>query len=199
MPHMTSTRLKLRGSETNLTFHVETEEAQGAHVARAFSRLCTSPCEIEVPAGSLRFGLSRGSDGEIAPGEDVSVLDGYTLRGTYHGRSTLRTLGFVVIPVVSVLAGLALFVAAFDAPLASCTYHPAVPAMNILGVPFAGGPAYTTCTPSTAALVAAPTVGVLGVVGGILFGSFMKDYSTFELVPRSEATDRLGLSMRLRF
>ena len=53
--HAERAKLALAGSEPNLTFHLQTAAAglgmRGSAAAQGFSRLCTAPCEIEVPMG----------------------------------------------------------------------------------------------------------------------------------------------------
>lgn len=174
-------QLKLLGSEKDVTFHLQTAEAHAPGIqAQGFSRLCTAPCGVEVPEGVHRFGLSRPSGDVAAGGDDVSVHDGDTVRGTYDSRQGLRTFGIALIPI-SIGAGVGMFALAFSSSLESCTTTPA----DMFS------PANTTCTPNTAFLLLAPVVAIGGGITGFVI-AHAKDGATFEVIPASGAASLPG-------
>lgn len=96
-----------------LTFFVATTRASvGAaynlHVATKlsitrFDRLCTAPCDVELPAGTAVLGLSRADRGEVVEAGPLSVRPGMTIHGTYRDRSLQRMLGVGVISLGAVI------------------------------------------------------------------------------------------------
>jgi hypothetical protein len=101
--HTDRAHVKLQSDEPGLTFHLQTETAAvktwtGSTLGevQGYSRVCTAPCSVDVPAGFHKFGLSR-PDGDVAGASDeISVNDGDTIRGSYHSNAAARALGWVI-------------------------------------------------------------------------------------------------------
>lgn len=171
----------LDGANAGLTFHLhaasttgEPAAARPLFTARAYTRLCTAPCAIEVSTGSHGFGLSE-RDGDVAEAdEEVIVRDGDTIRGTYHARSTTRVLGWTLIPS-SIVGGMLIAWAGVNAN------------------------DHDRCTgPTSCERVTDPNVGIIvGGVGVALIGSVLGwklahlgDWASFEIVPSRRSVHR---------
>jgi hypothetical protein len=192
--HAAAARVRLVGSQPGLTFHLQTGSAAysgglpgaSAEAARGYSRLCTAPCSIELPAGYHRFGLSDPS-GALAHGNDeIAVKDSDTVRGTYNSKAGVRTLGWLLIPAgIGAFAGLSAYAfngaATLDcmAPPAGCHMTPnlGVFMAGILVVPVAAmGTFFLVRVSDTASLEvipagAAPIGPVQGAARRTLEGS----------------------------
>jgi hypothetical protein len=112
--HAQNAKLTLQGEQPNLTFHMETSSAQlatGGTGVRAlgFSRLCTAPCSVEVPAGTQRFALSQ-PDGDVVRADADLVVEGQeTIRGGIVDRHGIRLAGVLLLSIgVPLSAGAAL-------------------------------------------------------------------------------------------
>lgn len=84
-------------SEGNFGFHRRASALSAEGVVEGFRGLCTSPCEVSLPAGSYVLALSQGRDKPLAAREAIVVPSGRSMvRGTYHSRSGLRLGGYLV-------------------------------------------------------------------------------------------------------
>jgi hypothetical protein len=91
--HSNEARLSLRSNPPNLTFHRHSATAVGV---KGFSRMCTAPCEVSLPAGTETFGLS-GEDQKVVEVDPVTIPEGdHELRGKFVDRSGFRIAGAVI-------------------------------------------------------------------------------------------------------
>lgn len=86
--------------ETPVTVHRQLSTAfattgRFAAVGASYERLCTAPCEVEIPEGSHVLALSI--PGVRLPREagDISLTENQTVTGHYVSRQSVRTAGFV--------------------------------------------------------------------------------------------------------
>jgi hypothetical protein len=85
--------IRLTSEEPNLTFHVKTSGGRGAVEEGGFSRLCTAPCKIALPAGAQRFALSH-QDGDLVVADSDLVLRGNeAIAGQIVDRHGVRLAG----------------------------------------------------------------------------------------------------------
>jgi hypothetical protein len=91
--HSNEARLWLRSNPPNLTFHRHSATAVGV---KGFSRICTAPCEVSLPAGTETLGLS-GEDQKVVEVDPVTIPEGnHELRGKFVDRSGFRIAGAVI-------------------------------------------------------------------------------------------------------
>jgi len=106
--------LKLRTPGEKLTWHLS-ESAGVAYgpggfaVALNFRRLCTSPCEAELPAGSHRLALAKQEGFPITAIDPLDVSRDGELVGHYDDNSTTRAV-ILIAGIAAVLGGTALMI-----------------------------------------------------------------------------------------
>lgn len=105
-------RLSLQSPGDQLTWHLTRVDGiavgtGGFAVAQAFDRLCTSPCEAEVPVGDHWLALSRPDGPPISARRSINVTGDGTLEGVYEDHSTRQLVGGSLF-FVGLLGGLAL-------------------------------------------------------------------------------------------
>jgi hypothetical protein len=102
--HAENAHVEFHATEEGLTF-LDAD-------AGGYSRLCTAPCNIDVPAGYHRFGLSKPESKVVASGEDdIEVRYRTVVSGRYVDRSDARTLG-LILAINSPVAGIAMIIRA---------------------------------------------------------------------------------------
>jgi hypothetical protein len=96
--HGKEANLSLVGKGSGITFHRRSASAIGTGgTAFGYDVMCTAPCDVSVPSGTYRLGLSHKGGGAVEVEEDVVVSSGHsTIEGEYIDRSGTRTLGWVV-------------------------------------------------------------------------------------------------------
>lgn len=109
--HGEEARLSLVSKDA-VTFHRRSASAVGTGgVAVGYDVMCTAPCEVSVPSGTYRLGLSKHGGAAIEADEDVVVFAGpSTVEGNYVDRSGLRRTGWIVFGVSAAVTALAPFV-----------------------------------------------------------------------------------------
>jgi hypothetical protein len=102
--HAGEARVKLRATEP-LTFYLmdsATHAVSRASTAMRYTALCTSPCEVSIPAGTHKMALSR--DRKLVETDALSIPEGNaTIEGTYKDQSDTRAGGILL----TVLGGIA--------------------------------------------------------------------------------------------
>jgi hypothetical protein len=76
--------------------------------AKGYTRLCTSPCSLSVPAGTQRFALARGLDEPRKADASLPVTEPSTLRAQWSSAHGARVAGIVILAVgvpAGVIAG----------------------------------------------------------------------------------------------
>jgi hypothetical protein len=99
--HGKEAQLSLVGKSDGITFHRRSASAIGTGgTALGYDVMCTAPCEVSVPSGSYRLGLSRKGEVATEAEDDVVVPPGQsTIEGEYIDRSGTRTAGWIVFGV----------------------------------------------------------------------------------------------------
>jgi len=89
-----------------VTVFVHTVTALGTtNTAEGYKKLCTTPCDVTMAAGTYKFGVALG-DRTMRPSDTVEIAAGEVrLTATYKSRSGLRTLGWIGL-IGGVTAGL---------------------------------------------------------------------------------------------
>lgn len=108
-----TTRVRFTSEAEGLTAHelagtsqfsVRTYRTFGQVQSASYRPLCMAPCEMEVPRGTYRFGISVGDgDTQMADGGPFNLMDPATLDLEYKSRNGYRIAGWL-------LAGAALLV-----------------------------------------------------------------------------------------
>ncbi|MCB9650238.1 MAG: caspase family protein [Deltaproteobacteria bacterium] len=87
-------KVSLRAPEgSTTTFFLVSRQAQllGTEASGlSFDRLCTAPCEAEIPVGTAIFGLSNGKNAAVVAADPVLIAPGSRVHGTYVDRDTHR-------------------------------------------------------------------------------------------------------------
>ena len=120
-------RLHLESTAPGITFHREVHAASaggGTPRALGYSRLCTSPCDLSLPAGSERFALSVADRGPVAAGSVTLPAGRARLIGSYESHQGERMAGGVLIGVGAVALTATLVVAAVSTITSSCSDGP---------------------------------------------------------------------------
>jgi len=103
-PPPNTAKIRLEAAEP-LTFSVATSTseasiASGRHTGaniliEHFDRLCTAPCDAELPSGRYRFSLTK-DEGTLSVRNEVPVSPGDTLKGEIKSFRTMRIAGLVI-------------------------------------------------------------------------------------------------------
>lgn len=98
--------LRLLASEPGVTYHLQTGTSQavaygGGMTAVAFAasydRLCTAPCDTELPVGNHVLALSLDHSPPVETLEPVIIQGPSELRGSYESRAGLRIAGLLTL------------------------------------------------------------------------------------------------------
>lgn len=99
--HGREARLHLISDEPAITFHRQTGSAfavgtGGAAYATGYERVCTTPCDVSLPAGTETLALSRDNKAPLAA-EAVTLPAGTSeVRGSIESRAGIRAAGWVI-------------------------------------------------------------------------------------------------------
>ena len=176
----TQARVRFDSSRDDLTVHRRTGTvyAEGSWGSgwtslegNAYARLCTAPCDAQLPPGDHRLAVSKSSSSRVAEAPDeVRVNDGDTLRVDYRSKGLQRGIGYALMPV-SILGGLSLIAVSVLAwRTEECT----------------AGTCFDKPDFKFPLMVAGMIVMPAGFVTGMLLAR-SKDSARFELVPSSGA------------
>jgi hypothetical protein len=114
--HGREARLHLISDEPGITFHRQTGSAfavgaGGSAYATGYERICTTPCDVSLPAGTETLALSRGEKPPISA-EPVTLPAGQSeMRGTLESRAGIRAAGWVVAIGGAVVGSVLMFTA----------------------------------------------------------------------------------------
>ncbi len=86
-------QLHLESAGRPLTFHRQVASVRNLS---AYEPLCTTPCDIELPAGTEKLALSLGDSATVPAGGITFPAGKSTLVGSYTSHSGLRIVGWVV-------------------------------------------------------------------------------------------------------
>lgn len=90
-------RLHLVSDPVGLTFHRKSGSATSGEVqAAGFDRLCTAPCDIEIPAGTEELSLSKPDKDPNKPKSVTLPAGDSELVGTYESNAGARIAGFIL-------------------------------------------------------------------------------------------------------
>jgi hypothetical protein len=90
--------LHLTSEPPGLTFHRQVASASGRYGTgvQGYERLCTTPCDVTMPAGTETLALSTGNEPAV-PAEPVTFRGGASrVSGTLESNAQLRAGGIVV-------------------------------------------------------------------------------------------------------
>ena len=172
--HGKEAHLSLVGRGSGITFHRRSASAIGTGgAAFGYDVMCTAPCDVSVPSGTYRLGLSHRGGVAVEAEEDVVVPPGRsTVEGEYIDRSGTRTLGWVV----------------FGASLASFMVVPGLFAKEECEDRAYSGRDCEDVIPDVGYLVGG-AVSIGGVIASMLMVS-ASDQSRISVSPGTPATDR---------
>ena len=104
--HAPTVRIELKGDQDGLTFHQMNGSSRG--FARGglagteietthHQRLCSVPCEVELPRGTYQFGLTLGGSRVLETGAEFALNGNARLHGRIESRGGVRLTGWMII------------------------------------------------------------------------------------------------------
>ena len=117
--------LRLTSPQEDVTYYVEGAPAMGAGaLVNGYARLCTAPCEVELPEGEYSFALSSGGAPPTRVKTPVRVQGMMELSATHESKKTTRQNGWVVFGLGVGLGSVLVTVGVFSEPTSHCTFGP---------------------------------------------------------------------------
>ncbi|RME28500.1 MAG: hypothetical protein D6806_02780 [Deltaproteobacteria bacterium] len=113
--------VRFTSKQEGLTFMLHTHSVNGVGwgvgvgpvftSTKGYTRICSAPCEAEIPRGRYRLGVSMG-DTTVEAGE-VDINGPLTIEGQYKDNSRIRAAGWITF-LLTLAAGTAMAAASVD-------------------------------------------------------------------------------------
>jgi hypothetical protein len=125
--HGAQANLHLESDPPGLTFHREASSAiafgrGGVAHATGYERLCTSPCDISLPAGTETLALSKDGKSPVEAGSVSFPAGDSQILGSYQSNTGIRVAGVVIIVASAVAGGALIFTSSKDGSCDSYGY-----------------------------------------------------------------------------
>ncbi len=167
-------RLHLMSEPPGLTFHRQSGSAELSTkrgvVAQGYDRLCTSPCDITMPAGTEVLALSEGEKPPISGKSATFPAGSSDVTGRFVSRQGTRTTGWLLMAVAAAAGGGIMYASSSEEQV--CTGS--------------SGACTTVSTSDTTLLLLGAAVAGAGIAGGI-FMAMTPDVAAIQVSPHGTA------------